>query len=329
MTLAIDQFRPFGKSGLNVPPVVFRSSALGNAIQNIPDQTKRRIVCEWFRHVEPPLLISSSGGCSTGAELEVLARSLDRLEMSPDEVIICTELDWTGATSPSCDRVVESWAESCRVQGQYVPKLAAIGSLDEYLAAAPLPAERDRRFSDILDSYRALGELKATGQLIGIGACAKDWRIVREIDAVVTLDWVMLVGSYTVMNHTVPVLDFIAGLGKRKIPVINSGVFHAGFLVGGQFLDNRLVSLDNAADQRLFAWRKAFVALCQGHGVSPAHACIQFGLSTPGIVAVALTTSRPERIAENVEFVLRKVPESFWTSMKEERLLAEDFPYLG
>jgi D-threo-aldose 1-dehydrogenase len=124
-------------------------------------------------------------------------------------------------------------------------------------------------------------------------------------------------------------VEFIASLADRKIAIINSAVFHAGFLVGGRYFDYRVVSPDHPADKHLFSWRKSFVALCEGHGVTPAHACVQFGLSAPGIVAVALNTVHPDRVADNVESVLKKLPESFWASMKEERLLAEEYPYLG
>jgi D-threo-aldose 1-dehydrogenase len=70
------------------------------------------------------------------------------------------------------------------------------------------------------------------------------------------------------------------------------------------------------------------VALCHGHGITPARACIEFALSAPGIAAVAINTSHRDRIAENVASAITPVPSVFWSSMKDERLLAEDYPYL-
>jgi D-threo-aldose 1-dehydrogenase len=199
---------------------------------------------------------------------------------------------------------------------------------DEYLATASSAADRDRRFQDILDAYRALGELKAAKLVRGIGVGAKDWRSIAEIDSHVALDWVMFANSFSIMHHPPELLEFITSLNSRGIGIINSAVFHAGFLVGGRYFDYRIVSPDNPVDRRLFAWRKAFVALCQGHGVTPAEACVEFGLSAPGIAAVALNTSHPDRVAENVKMVLKKAPAAFWASMKEEGLVANDYPYL-
>jgi D-threo-aldose 1-dehydrogenase len=344
--------RPFGRTGLQVPPIVFGSSALGGAFQTIPDPTKTAIVGEWFRHVSPPVFIDTAGKYGAGMALEVIGRALERLEISPREVIINNKLGWNRAPLKrgeptfepgvwmdlpqdaelciSYDGILKCWEEGCRLLGgRFVPQLASVHDPDEYLAAAVSPADRDRRFDDILGACRALSELKEAGLVVGIGVAAKDWRAVKEIRQAVELDWVMLANSLTVMNHPPELIRFIANLAEQRIAIINAAVFHAGFLVGGRYFDYRIVNPDDPAGRRLFSWRKSFVTLCEAHGVSPAHACIQFGQSAPGIVAVALNTSRPDRIAENIEFVLQQVPDNLWATMKEEGLLAEDYPYLG
>jgi D-threo-aldose 1-dehydrogenase len=351
LKITVDHFRPFGRTGLRVPPIVFGSSSLGNAFQVIPETTKSAIVCEWFQHVAPPVFIDTAGKYGAGMALDVLARVLERLEIAPTDVIINNKLGWKRAPlqTPepgfepgvwmglehdalqciSYDGILECWEEGCRLLGgRFVPQLASVHDPDELLAAATSPADRDRRFDDILGAYRALHELKDAGLVVGIGVAAKNWRTVMEIDAAVDLDWVMLANSFTVLSHPPELIQFIASLAARQIGIINSAVFHSGFLVGGRYFDYRVVT-PNDGDARLFGWRKSFVALCEGHGVSPAHVCVQFGLSAPGIAAVALNSSHPDRVADNVESVLKKVPDSFWASMKEEGLLAEHYPYLG
>jgi D-threo-aldose 1-dehydrogenase len=120
----------------------------------------------------------------------------------------------------------------------------------------------------------------------------------------------------------------MAELEARQIPIIVSGVFDGGFLVGGNRLDGRVLSAEDPADRSLLTWRTSFAALCHGHGVTPAQASIQFALSGPGVVAVVLNSSHPDRAADNIAFVERTVPDAFWASMKEEGLLAADYPYL-
>lgn len=352
MKLAADHYRPLGKTGLRVPPIVFGSSALGNLFQVIPDVTKLEICSEWFEHLEPPIVVDTAGKYGAGLALEMIGRALDKFEIPPENVIISNKLAWQ--RSPlltdeptfepgiwfnlrhdavqriSYDGIHECWEEGCRLLGEaHRPQLVSVHDPDEYLAAATSAADRDRRFNDILGAYRALSELKAAGQVQGVGVGAKNWRVVQEIDAAVPLDWVMLANSLTVYKHPPELLAFMASLEERGIGIINSAVFHAGFLVGGKYFDFRPVDPENDADKRLFTWRKCFVALCEAHGISPMHACVQFGLSGPGVVAVALNTSRPERVRENVTAVQTPVPSHFWTALKEEGLIAEDYPHVG
>ena len=86
----------------------------------------------------------------------------------------------------------------------------------------------------------ALCELKTHGRVAGLGAKAKDWRILREIDARVPLDWVTLQGSFTILRHPSELFAFMASLAVRQIGIINSAVFQGGFLVGGKCFDDRV-----------------------------------------------------------------------------------------
>jgi D-threo-aldose 1-dehydrogenase len=345
-----DNYRAFGKTGLRVPPIVFGCSALGNLYQVIPDVAKLEIVSEWFERVSPPVFIDTAGKYGAGLALEVLGQSLAKFEIPPADVLISSKLGWKRSplTTPeptfepgvwidiehdavqriSYDGILECWEESCMLLGGYRPQLVSVHDPDEYLAAAASPEERKSRFDDILGAYRALAELKQQDQARAVGIGSKDWRVIEEVAAAVELDWVMLAGSLTVMHHPPELLAFVAGLVEREIAIINSAVFHSGFLVGGKYFDYRVVSPENAVDRPLFAWRKSFVSIAAAHGISPMHACVQFGLNVPGVVAVALNTSHADRIQENVAAVAEPVPRQFWNSLKEEGLLAKDYPYV-
>ena len=60
----------------------------------------------------------------------------------------------------------------------------------------------------------------------------------------------------------------------------------------------------------------------------PSEVCIQFGKSHPGIVALALSTSKPERVKTNVDAMSVDVDAAFWDVLKEAGLLAGDHPYI-
>ena len=137
----------------------------------------------------------------------------------------------------------------------------------------------------------------------------------------------MLACSLTVYSHPPELLDFIAHLHSRGVGVINSAVFHAGFLTGGEWFDYR--KPDPITDAKLFLWRETFLGVCEEFNVQPADVCVQFGLAVPGVAAVALNTGKPERIKENVASATNKIPPEVWRALKDENLLARNFPYLG
>jgi len=298
--ISLSQRRQLGLSGLNVPAIVFGTAALANLPRVIPEQRKLAICGEWFRNVEPPVFVDVAYQDGDGRSLEVLSGMLRHLDVSADDVVIHLTLD--------SNRLSECWEKSCRLLGdEYRPRFISVVDADD-------------------GASRILSELKASGKVDGIGIATKDWRKFTLIAS--PIDWVVLSQGLSVMQQSTEVFSVMSEVAQRGISIIAGGVFGGCFLVGGNCLDGRMLDSSNPANRSLFAWRTAFVALCHGHGISPAHACIQFALSAPGVVAVELNSSYPDRVAENVESVTTKVPGAFWTSMKEEGLLSAGYPDL-
>ena len=148
--------------------------------------------------------------------------------------------------------IVGAKAANCSAR-TYTTQLVSVHDPDEYLHGAKTGSERERRLENILDAYRALNELKQSGQVTAIGVGSKTWQVVQQIVAEVPLDWVMLANSLTIYRHPLELLQFVNELAQRGIVVINSAVFHAGFFTGGEFFDYRKPSLER--EPEIFAWR--------------------------------------------------------------------------
>lgn len=344
------EFSQLGNTGMRVPKIVFGTSCLGNLYQALPDSTKLAISREWFAHHEPPAVIDSAGKYGAGLALEMIGRNLRELEVSPDQIIISNKLGWKRVplTTPeptfepgawadlkfdavqsiSYEGILECWQQGCELLGpEYPPQLLSVHDPDEYLAAATDSVDRDKRFEDILDAYRALNELKLAGKAKAIGIGSKDWRVIEAVEREVNFDWVMLANSLTIYRHPPELLDFVSHLVGKGTSVINSAVFHAGFLVGGKFFDYQVITPE--LEPKLFAWRENFLLLCQKHGINPAVACIQFGLTPPGVVAISLNTSDPARVQDNVAAVQAVIPGEFWQEAKQRGLIDQSYPYAG
>lgn len=343
---------PLGACGVSVPRLVYGTSCLGNLYEALPRATKLAISRRWFDHTAPPVVVDSAGKYGAGLALEIIGANLRELGVPAHDVVISNKLGWLrkplrtpeptfepgiwanlehdAEQCISYDGIMACWEQGCELLGEpYRPQLASVHDPDEYLAAAVSPDDRRRRFDDVIDAYRALADLKRRGDVKAVGVGSKDWRVVVEIEAVAKLDWVMIANCLTIYSHPPDLLDFVAGLVSRGVGVINSAVFHAGFLVGGRYFDYREATPDHPADRPLFAWREKFLALCREHDVSPAVACVQFALSPPGVAAVAMNTSNPSHVDNNAAAVELGVPNAFWRAAKDAALVNPQYPYAG
>ena len=344
------EFKYLGATGLKVPPVIFGTSCLGNLYQALGYETKLEIASEWFKYLESPIVLDSAGKYGAGLALEMIGKTLNDLDVDPSEVMISNKLGWKRVPLKGDEPTFEpgAWIEiendaeqdisyegilECFEQGnellggRYSTDIVSVHDPDEFIGQAKDSADRSRRFSLVLDAYKALFELKGQGKVKAVGVGSKDWKVIRELLSHVNLDWVMFACSLTVYTHPKELLDLMAQLKEKNVAMINSAVFNAGFLTGGEFFDYRKPDPDKEAE--LFQWRDKFFAICKKYDVKPAIACVRFGLSVPGVVAVALNTSKPSRIKDNVETVVVQVPEGLWSEMKEQGLISESYPYLG
>ncbi|QDS90281.1 Pyridoxal 4-dehydrogenase [Rosistilla ulvae] len=341
----------FGKTGLRIPPVVFGSTSLGNLFAEVPDEAKQQVVAEWFRRVEAPVFIDSAGKYGAGMSLEIIGRELSRLNIDPADVVISNKLAWTrqplvgdeptfepgawfGLTHDarqeiSYEGILRCYHQGNELLGDYQAGLVSVHDPDEYLAAATDPADRKQRWHDIEEAYRALGELRSDGKVLGVGVGAKDWTSIRDVCDRVDLDWVMLANSLTIMKHPPELLAFIEQLDEAGVGILNAAVFNAGFALGGKFYDYRVVTGESAEDRELLDWRQRFQTACQRFDVAPAAACLEFARSVPGIQAVAISSSSPHNIARTVAAVDGAAPPSFWSHLKEMHVIDPSFPFLG
>lgn len=327
--------------GLTLPEVIFGTSGLGNLYVALPEEIKRSIVSECIKCSSGPAIFDSAGKYGAGLALEVLGRSLKQLQVAPSDVLISNKLGWLRTELKTAEPtfepgvwrnlqhdavqkisyhgILECYEQGNQLLGDYPATLVSVHDPDEYLAAAEHEEERQQRYQDVLDAYRALHELKQAGKVKAIGVGAKDWRIIAKIAADVKLDWVMIANSMTVHSHPLALVDFMLKLEQQDIAIINSSVFNGGFLTGSAYYNYQLT--DPVKDKALYNWRDQFYKLCFHYNVAPVAACVVFGRKAPGVRSIALNTTRAERVAQNVALPQSVIPEGFWKEMENVGLI--------
>lgn len=341
-----------GNTGIRIPQIIFGTSALGNLYKALSEETKLEIIESCFRYLgSKPVVFDSAGKYGAGLALEVLGNCLEQLHIKPENVIISNKLGWLrtklSGSEPtfekdvwkglkhdavqqiSYDGIMQCWEQGIGLLGDtYLPQLLSVHDPDEYLNEAGNEDERKKRFQNILDAYKALSDIKNKGNSIAIGTGAKDWRTIEIISRHVELDWVMFANSLTVYEHPLDLVNFITSLHKRKVSIINSAVFNAGFLIGSDYFDYRYIDPNDRKNYGLLNWRNTFFRLCKVYSVNPSHACIQFGISHPGVSALSLNTSNPKHVLKNIEEIKTDVPGEFFQDMKKNGLIDEQYEFV-
>jgi D-threo-aldose 1-dehydrogenase len=332
---------------LEMPPVIFGTSGLGNLFVALSDEVKQEIVKECIAHTKGKLVFDSAGKYGAGLALESLGKCLKALNVDPEEVIISNKLAWvrTELKTPeptfepgvwrdlkydavqniSYDGIMECFEQGNELLGGYVPQMVSVHDPDEYLANARSPEEDKKLYNDILEAYRALEQLKKDGKVKAIGVGAKNWRSIARIANDIDLDWVMIANSMTIWRHPRALLDFMKKLENKGIQIINSAVFHSGYLIGGDYFDYRLIEEHKAENKVIAKWRKDFFNLCSNFNIKPAEACVQFALMAPGVKSIALSTSDSKRVKDNIAMAEKIIPKQFWDKMIDQGLIDKNY----
>ena len=324
---------------------------MGNLYHELEEDVKLQIMQQWFDVSETTPMIDCAGKYGAGLALEVIGKGLKKLGIGKNDITISNKLGWyrIPLTTPeptfepgawvnlkndavqkiSYSGIIECWEQGCELLGGYYkPQVVSVHDPDEYLFAATSSEDRDKRFSDILEAYKALFELKEKGEVKVVGIGAKDWLTIKELYDHVKFDWVMFANKLTIYHHPKEILDFIERISKDGVGIINSAIFNAGFLTGGEFFDYRKIDPDSSEDQKLLAWRDTFFKVCDKYAVLPGDACLKFALAMPHVNAVALNPSKPSRIRRNVDVLAVDLPYGFWDALKAEKIIGEHFKYI-
>jgi D-threo-aldose 1-dehydrogenase len=326
-----------------IPPLLFGTSGLGNLFVALEEREKQRIVEESVRCSIGIPVFDSAGKYGAGLALECLGKALKELGIPPQQVIISNKLGWLrtklhhaeptfepgvwkNLQHDAVQKISYSGIMECFEQGNellngYIPLMLSVHDPDEYLSKARDQAHEQELYQDILDAYAALFELKKQGQVQAIGVGAKNWKIIQRIAKDVDLDWIMVANSLTIKQHPPELLEFILQMSGKGVHVINSALFHSGFLVGSDYFDYQQIFREDQHYIHLYKWRDAFFELCKVFSIKPAEAAVQFGLYINGVKSIALNTTNSARVRQNADMLNKSIPMEFWEAMRNQQLI--------
>ncbi|WP_282609113.1 aldo/keto reductase [Pelagibius sp. Alg239-R121] len=182
------------------------------------------------------------------------------------------------------------------------------------------PEENARHFGDLKTSgYKALEELKSSGQVSAIGLGVNEKEICLAALEIGQWDVFLLAGRYTLLEQT-PVNDLFPACEAAGTSIICGGPFNSGVLVGREMWNYA------KAPEDIVERVAKLKAVAADHGVPLPAAALQFPLGHP-VVASVIPGSRSAAEFEGIlKWAKQPIPTAFWEDLREKDLLHPDAP---
>jgi len=185
----------------------------------------------------------------------------------------------------------------------------------------------EQRYREAMEgAYRALDDLRRTGEIGAIGVGVNDWEILLRFAADGDFDCFMLAGRYTLLDHTA--LDrFMPECERRSIAVLMAAPYNSGILATGAAPGATFFYTD--APPEIVERTRSIERICKRHGVALPAAALQFPLAHPAVASVVTGMRTREEVAQNIAHCRRPIPSQFWQELKHEGLIAITAPVPG
>lgn len=226
----------------------------------------------------------------------------------------------------SYDAVMRSYEDSLQRLGINQVDALYIHDLDSGYFRTPEALDGKLRELDQGGGYRALDELKRTGEVKAIGAGINERGTIRRFLETADLDVFLVASRYTLLEHDI-YADEIREAGKRGASIVVGGVFNSGILATGVI--NGAKYEYGAAPPGVIERVRRLSAVASSHDVALPAAALQFPLAAPEVCSVIFGAVTPIEVQQNVAHFGADIPAGFWSDLRGEGLVDPDVPLPG
>jgi len=181
-------------------------------------------------------------------------------------------------------------------------------------------------FSALVDSgYRALRELRDSGQVKAIGLG------VNEVDACAQAlhygdyDCFLLAGRYTLLEQE-SLQHFLPLCQRRGTRLLIGGAYNSGILATGTRTTQAVYYNYVPAPDEIVARVARIESVCDRYAVTLAAAALQFPLAHPAVSRVIAGLATPAQVQHTTRLLGECIPAEFWSELKAQGLLHPDAP---
>lgn len=172
----------------------------------------------------------------------------------------------------------------------------------------------ERHFDEAMAGcYRALDELRRSGEVKAIGVGVNESDIATRFVEAGRFDVVMIAGRYSLIDRSAE-KDLFPAAQKAGTGIVAAGVFNSGILAKGPGAEGATYDY-GAPPSDVTRRAEAIAGICAQYDVPLQAAAVQFPLRSPLVRAAVLGMSRPERVAQNLEWSRLPIPEAMWQAI--------------
>ena len=183
----------------------------------------------------------------------------------------------------------------------------------------------DAKVRELFDGggYRALTELRASGEVAAIGAGVNEWQVCEKLLSLGDFDAFLLAGRYTLLEQEA--LDsFLPLCEKRDVGIILGGPYNSGILATGA-VPGAKYNYDVAPDHIMERVAK-IEAVCAAHETPLIAAALQFVLGHPCVKTVVPGAVSAAEVEANAALMDRQIPAGLWSDLRSEGLIRSNAP---
>lgn len=183
----------------------------------------------------------------------------------------------------------------------------------------------DGKVRELFDGggYKALTELRGSGEVAAIGAGVNEWQVCEKLLGLGDFDGFLLAGRYTLLEQEA--LDsFLPLCEKRDVGIILGGPYNSGILATGAVPGAKYNYAD--APNEILDRVGRIEAVCAAHGTPLIAAALQFVLGHPSVKTVIPGAVSAAEVQANVALLNRDIPSGLWSDLRSEGLIRPDAP---
>lgn len=256
----------------------------------------------------------------------VLSTKVGRVYSRPSERESFSTTPWEGGLpfelrfDYSYDGIYRSYEDSLQRLGINRVDLLVIHDLDRgYHDPEALRSHR----SDLeKGGWRALEELRSSGEIRGIGAGINEHPMMSYFLERFDLDFFLVAMPYTLLDQA-PLREFET-CRERGIGIIIGAPFASGILATGA--GEGATYGYQSADVAVLEQTRRIEEICGTYEVPLPAAALQFPLGHPSVAAVIPGATREEFVVANVRDFLVPIPAELWQALKARGLLLPGAP---